>query len=143
MYTHTIGHFLKTERELRHVSLEELAQTTRIPIRSLLHIEADELERLPGEVFVRGFVRAYARALGLDADDVLDAHFKERPAESAPAPITALTPPEKARRHGVAFAVVVLLVLFTLALSIVLRPRHRDAPLELSQNACTSLTTTV
>lgn len=143
MYTHTIGHYLKSERELRQVSLEELAQTTRIPIRSLLHIEADELERLPGEVFVRGFVRAYARALGLDADHVLDAHFKERPTESAPAPITALTPPEKARRHGVAFAVVVLLVLFTLALSIVLRPRHRDAPLELSQVSCTDTSQTV
>jgi cytoskeletal protein RodZ len=143
MNTHSIGHFLKSERELRHVSLEELAQTTRIPIRSLLHIEADQLDCLPGEVFVRGFVRAYARALGLDAEGVLDTHFAERPAESAPAPITALTPPEKARRHGVAFAVVVLLVLFTLALSIVLRPRHRDAPLELSRVVCSDLPATV
>jgi len=49
-----------------------------------------------------------------------------------PTPITALTAPERSRRVGVAFAMVMLLVLFTLALSVVLRPRHRDVPVELS-----------
>ncbi|MFO0692302.1 MAG: helix-turn-helix domain-containing protein [Polyangiales bacterium] len=128
----SIGQYLRRERELRQVSLEELAQTTRIPLKSLLHIEEDRLDSLPGEVFVRGFLRSYAVALGIEPDLVLARYGTGRPVDTAPAPITALTPPERGRRYGVAFAMVVLLVLFTLALSIVLRPRHRDTPIELS-----------
>lgn len=131
-----IGRYLKRERELRAVSLEELAQTTRIPLKMLQNIEADDFDRLPGEVFTRGFLKSYARALGMDADDVMGVYGQgRRQVEVKPVPITttAITPPERGRRFGIALALVILLILFTLALSIVLRPRHRSAPLELSQ----------
>ncbi|MCZ7682767.1 MAG: helix-turn-helix domain-containing protein [Sandaracinaceae bacterium] len=132
----SLGHYLRSERELRQLSLEEIAQTTRIPLRMLQHIEADQLDRLPGEVFTRGFLKSYARSVGLSADEVL-ARYGERQSrpEAAPAPITAITPPEKGRRFGIAIALVILLILFTLALSIVLRPRQRDTPIELSRAA--------
>ena len=61
----SIGAYLQRERELRHVSLEELVQVTRVPLRMLQRIELDEFDALPGEVFARGFLRSYARALGL------------------------------------------------------------------------------
>ncbi len=128
----SIGEYLRRERELRQISLEELAQTTRIPLKSLLHIEEGRLAQLPGEVFIRGFLRSYASALGMDPSTVLARYGNVRSVDPAPAPITAITPPERGRRYGVAFAMVMLLVLFTLALSIVLRPRHRDTPVELS-----------
>jgi len=129
----SIGRYLKRERELRQISLEELAQTTRIPLKMLRHIELDRFERLPGEVFAKGFLRAYARALGMDSDEVLARYGQGRRATVlTPAPITAITPPEKGRRFGIAIALVILLILFTLALSIVLRPRHRNTPVELS-----------
>lgn len=133
----SLGTYLRYERELRQISLEEIAQTTRIPLRTLQHIEDDELERLPGDVFTRGFLKSYARAVGLDSGKVLEqlanGHASRTPDEDAgPAPITAITPPESGRRFGIAIALVILLILFTLALSIVMRPRQRDTPIELS-----------
>jgi len=131
----SIGQYLKREREVRQVSLEELAQTTRIPMKMLRHIEADRFDELPGEVFARGFLKSYARTIGADAAHVVAQYDEDRlPAEPAPAPITAITPPERGRRFGIAIAVVILLILFTLALSIVLRPRQRDAAIELSSS---------
>lgn len=130
----SLGHFLRHERELRQMSLEEIAQTTRIPIRMLQHIEDDQLDLLPGEVFARGFLKSYARSVGLPVDDVLTRYGERNKAvETAPAPITAIAPPQQGRRFGIAIALVILLILFTLALSIVLRPRQRDTPIELSQ----------
>lgn len=130
----SLGSYLRRERELRQLSLEEIAQTTRIPMRMLQRIEDDDLDALPGEVFARGFLKSYARSVGLDSELVL-ARYGERSTddESAPAPITAITPPERGRRFGIAIALVILLILFTLALSIVLRPRQRDTPIQLSQ----------
>ncbi|MEM9194371.1 MAG: helix-turn-helix domain-containing protein [Myxococcota bacterium] len=133
----SIGQYLRREREIRQVSLEELAQTTRIPLKMLHRIEADAFDDLPGEVFARGFLRSYARCLGVSAAPLIERYDAERIAieEPAAAPIASVTPPERGRRFGIAIAVVILLILFTLALSIVLRPRHRDQPIELSFNA--------
>lgn len=129
----SVGTHLRREREARHVSLEEVAQTTRIPVRMLQHLEADETTELPGDVFVRGFIKSYARVLGVDASPLLRRYDNGRATGvAAPAPITAITAPERGRRFGIAIALVILLILFTLALSIVLRPRHRDTPVELS-----------
>jgi cytoskeletal protein RodZ len=130
----SIGHFLRTERELRQLSLEELAQTTRIPIRSLQLLEDDRLDGLPGDVFVRGFVKSYAKAVGLASDDALRRYEESsRPSKNPTGPaLPSVAQPDRGRRFGLAIALVILLILFTLALSIVLRPRHRDAPVELS-----------
>ena len=49
----SIGHTLRNERQLKQLSLEELAQSTRIPLKSLQQIEANEFAQLPGDVFVR------------------------------------------------------------------------------------------
>jgi cytoskeletal protein RodZ len=115
------------------MSIEEIAQTTRIPLRLLHLLEDDQIDSLPGDVFARGYIRSYARTLGLEAAPLirkLDETTADR--ESEPAPLPAVQSPERGRRFGIAIALVVLLILFTLALSIVLRPRHRDVPVELS-----------
>ncbi|MGD8861420.1 MAG: helix-turn-helix transcriptional regulator [Myxococcales bacterium] len=127
----SVGSYLKREREARKVSVAELAQTTRIPIRVLRQIEDDEHDQLPADVFVRGFLRAYARALGLDEEHVLARYGKAEESEPPPS-LPAVYAPESGRRFGIAIALFILLILFTLALSIVLRPRHRDAPVQLS-----------
>jgi cytoskeletal protein RodZ len=127
----SLGSYLKRERELRQISVAEVAQTTRIPSRIIVQLESDELEALPADIFVRGYLRAYARAVSLDEGDVLARH-QRKPEPERPAPLPAVYTPEPGRRFGIALALVILLILFTLALSIVLRPRHRDAPLELS-----------
>ena len=128
----SLGSYLKRERELRQISIAEVAQTTRIPIRIITQLENDELEVLPADIFIRGYLRAYARAVALDEGEVLSRH-QRKPEPEVPPPLPAVYAAEPGRRFGIALALVILLILFTLALSIVLRPRHRDAPIELSQ----------
>ena len=65
------GEYLRRERELRGVTLEEISAATRISIRFLEAIESEELSKLPGGIFTRSFVRTYARFLGLDEERVL------------------------------------------------------------------------
>ena len=67
----SFGEYLRKERELRDISLEEISQKTRIQKRFLLAIEQDRLNLLPGMVFTKGFIRAYAEYLGLDVNQVL------------------------------------------------------------------------
>ena len=132
--TDSLGRWLRTERELRQVSLAELAQSTRIPVKSLRALEDDRLTELPGDVFVRGFLRAIAKVLGIPEAEALERHARSTRAASADGPplLGALNPEGGGRRFGIAIALVILAILFTHALTIVLRPRHRDAPVELS-----------
>jgi len=65
------GEYLRREREMRGVTLEEISAATRISIRFLEAIENEELSKLPGGIFTRSFVRTYARYLGLDEERVL------------------------------------------------------------------------
>jgi transcriptional regulator with XRE-family HTH domain len=66
-----LGEFLRRERELRHISLDDIAERTKISRRYLEAIEEERYDRLPGETFVRGFIRSYAQSIGLDPDDAL------------------------------------------------------------------------
>ena len=72
----SIGRQLRAAREARAMSIEEISRATRIPMGSVERIENDHFDDLPGEVFVRGFLRAYARAVQLPVDDVLDAQMR-------------------------------------------------------------------
>jgi len=65
------GEYLKTERELRNLSIEEAAKLTKIRGHFLKAIEEDRYELLPPGLYLRGFLTAYARYLGLDPNDVV------------------------------------------------------------------------
>ncbi len=67
----TFGEHLQREREMRGVSLDEISAATRISTRFLEAMEDEQWERLPGGVFNRGFVRAVARFLGLDEENLV------------------------------------------------------------------------
>lgn len=132
----SIGRYLKRTREARAMSVEEISRATRIPVTSIERIEADHFDDLPGEVFARGFLKAYARAVALPVDDVLARYTaSRRVALVTPLPISAPARRSQGKRFGVAIAFVLLLILFTLALSIVLRPRGHDLPPELAERA--------
>lgn len=129
----SIGQYLKRHREERAMSVEEVSRATRIPVGNLERLENDHFDDLPGEVFVRGFLKAYARAVAIPVDDVLARYTSSRRvAWVTPLPMTSPIQKTQGKRFGVAIAFVVLLILFTLALSIVLKPRGRDVPTELS-----------
>jgi hypothetical protein len=63
------GKHLKEEREARALTIAEVARVTKIPERSLDRLETGQWDELPAEVFVRGFVRSYARCVGLDPEE--------------------------------------------------------------------------
>jgi cytoskeletal protein RodZ len=129
----TVGQFLRTQREAKRMSVEEVSRATRVPVPSIERIEADRFDELPGEVFVRGFLKSYAQAVGVAPEDVLARYTaSRRVAWVAPLPMATASNPARGRRFGVAIAFVLLLLLFTLALSIVLKPRGNDTPQELS-----------
>jgi cytoskeletal protein RodZ len=137
-----VGQYLRRHREKKQMSVEEVARSTRVPMDSVTRIEADQFDELPGEVFVRGFLKSYARAVGLPADEVLARYTaSRRVAWVTPLPISSPTKPARGHRFGVAIAFVLLLILFTLALSIVLKPRGHDMPQELSRTAPASFDT--
>lgn len=68
---HPFGTYLKEEREKREIRLEEIASSTKIHIQSLLLMEENRWKELPQEPFIRGFIAAYAKCLGLDSKDTL------------------------------------------------------------------------
>lgn len=130
----SIGAYLRRTRQARSMSVNEVSRATRIPVNAIERIEADHFDDLPGEVFARGFLKAYAGSVGLAPDEVLARYTAARRVVSVePRPLAMPVARSGTRRFGVAIAFVLLLLLFTLALSIVLRPRGHDRPTELSQ----------
>jgi cytoskeletal protein RodZ len=67
----TAGARLRAARERSGLSLEQVAGETRIPMRMLTLIEAGNFAALPAKAYAMGFTRTYARALGLDADELV------------------------------------------------------------------------
>ena len=65
------GEELRREREIRGISLKEIADATKISKRFLDAIERNDHKTLPAPVFTRGFVREYARYLGLNAEEIV------------------------------------------------------------------------
>lgn len=66
-----LGDRLRQAREAKGLSLEQLEEITRIRRRYLQALEEEDLGQLPGQVFVRGFLRNYAVAVGLDPQEIL------------------------------------------------------------------------
>ncbi|MBI5545542.1 MAG: helix-turn-helix domain-containing protein [Deltaproteobacteria bacterium] len=79
----TFGHYLLRERELRGFSLQQISDQTRIGVGNLKALEGDELSRLPSRVFVLGYIRAYAQAIGLSADEAV-LRFEEQSQKEGP-----------------------------------------------------------
>ena len=72
----TIGEQLRLAREGRGIPLREISDQTRISVRYLEAIETDDFKRLPGGIFNRSFVRAYARYVGYDEKEALEAYTR-------------------------------------------------------------------
>ncbi len=84
----SFGESLRRERELRGVSLQEISASTKIGARALQAIEEDRFDKLPPGLFVRGFVREYARFLGLDEQKILtELSFHQAQAAQSEAPL--------------------------------------------------------
>ncbi len=67
----SFGDKFRQQREQRGISLDAIANTTKISTRMLRALEEERFDQLPGGIFNRGFVRAYARHVGLDEEQAL------------------------------------------------------------------------
>jgi len=66
----SLGKYLKAERESQHRSLQEVSESTKIREPLLKAIEEDQYDLISSPVYVKGFLDAYARYLGLDPNDI-------------------------------------------------------------------------
>jgi cytoskeletal protein RodZ len=149
METANFGTFLREERERRQVSLADLARSTKLSVSSLKLMEEGNLDDLPPDVFVRGFIRSYTKYLGISSSEplsLLDQVVLERrraadapmitytPASRKPVKEKALTiePPledeAQGPRRGIGLAVFVIIVLLiaTITLSLFLRQQPQS-----------------
>ena len=78
----TFGEELRRERKLRGFRLREVADATKVNLRYLEALEGNDFEHLPGGVFNRGFVRAYAQFIGVDPDGMVNAYLLEEQAQN-------------------------------------------------------------
>jgi len=72
----TIGEQLRLAREERGIPLREVSDETRISIHYLEAIESNDYKRLPGGIFNRSFVRAYARCIGYDEKEAVEGYSR-------------------------------------------------------------------
>lgn len=97
------GNRLREAREARALTLSDIASSTKIPERSVTFLEAGAFESLPADVFVRGFVRAYCRTVGLDAEDMIQSYAeltrkdkgRREYSLTRPAPVTPAAEPAR------------------------------------------------
>lgn len=134
----TLGKYLHDAREARGIDLRDAAQQTRISLQYLRALEEENFEKLPGDVFVRGFLKNYARFLRLDEAEVMK-QYSEMVQKPAPAGVAnqvqeaAAEKHEKPRRSSKipvepfvwGAGIVIILILFLLT---ALPSRHRKAP---------------
>lgn len=127
-----IGRVLRQERETRRLSIEEVSSTTRIPRKTLESLEEDRFEDLPSGVFVRGFIKAYASAVDIDAGEVLARFDEQRPQSRPPAPLATV---RSRRRYGAIVLAIVTAAVFAIIVAtfaLVRRAPAQDEPIELS-----------
>jgi len=92
------GETLKRERELRDIPLRDIANATKINLRYLEALEANRFDKLPGGVFNKGFIRAYARFIGADGEALVQRYIEEQ-AEREAAVASAMPTPERPGLH--------------------------------------------
>src|ERR671932_1735359 len=68
----TFGPRLRSERERRGISLDTIADVTNVSVELWQGLERNDFSRWPSGIFARAFMRDYAKAVGLDADETVD-----------------------------------------------------------------------
>jgi cytoskeleton protein RodZ len=76
------GAYLRQIREQRGISLRQIANSTKISMAALEALERNQIDKLPGGIFTRAFVRAYAAEVGLDPEETVRKFLEEFPLES-------------------------------------------------------------
>ncbi len=109
------GGKLRQAREQRGVSLRQIAANTKISVGVLEALERNDVSKLPGGIFGRGFVRSYALEVGLDPDQTVAEYMSRFHAEEAPEPAVHIVSEEESahatERHAAGMAARAILAL--------------------------------
>lgn len=93
-----VGYTLRQERERQNLSIEDIEQGTSIRVLYIEAIEAGEYDKLPGTVYTKGFIKSYAKFLGMDVDAVVKEFLADMAELNPPEPVateeTAAQAPE-------------------------------------------------
>jgi cytoskeleton protein RodZ len=76
--TDSVGELLRAAREAKKLSLDDANRETKISIAILTSMEADDFDAVGSDIYLKGFLRNYARFLGIDADSVLRTLDRQR-----------------------------------------------------------------
>ena len=106
----SFGSWLRSQREVRQVELQTITQSSKINIRYLEALEQDRFDLLPATIFVKGFLREYARIVGLDPDEVLNFYLAASAQDDLEGGIENLAKRSKRRPFGRAGVVVLVVV---------------------------------
>jgi cytoskeleton protein RodZ len=82
-----IGNRLREARKIRGLTLHQVAESTKLSATTLQFIERNEFNRLPGGIFLKGHLRAYAAEVGLEPDKVVHEYLSQFPAATEELPI--------------------------------------------------------
>lgn len=82
----SFGEALRAAREARGLSLDEVAETTRVARHHLAALEANDLDALPAGPFARGYIEAYGKAVGIDPGPLIEAYRVEARRRAAATP---------------------------------------------------------
>jgi len=126
------GRTLQAARLERSFAVREVAEALNLPIDTVEAIEADQFDRLPSAVFARGYVRAYAKLLELDADALAAACRVDasEQTEVVPAARSSGLMLEPTALLGGAFGVLLLLIIVVLAIWVWPEDEQASSPLE-------------
>ena len=138
----SFGDWLRRQREMREINLRDIAERTKISFRYLEAMEADRFDLLPAPIFAKGFLREYARYVGLSPDDgvnhYLSVHSPEELAgdpkddtkvRSRPKPVDPGQPPVRRNwSYGLVLALAGLILLVLVFLAAYLSDRRHDEP---------------
>src|SRR5512140_3735407 len=107
----SFGERLRREREMRGITIEEIAEATKIGSRNLRALEDEKFDLLPGGIFNKGFVRAYSKFLGLDEEQAVadyiaaEGSFRDVASDGLEVPV------ENSPRRSLALPITILLLL--------------------------------
>ena len=92
-----VGAELREAGDARAISTDDLARRTKIKVAALLAVQDNRRDLLPDDVYLRGFVRAYAREVGLDPDNTAKRYLEQFAPPPGVVPATALSEANVAR----------------------------------------------
>lgn len=137
----SFGSWLRRQREMREISLREIADRTKISLRYLEAMEADRFDLLPAPIFAKGFLREFARYVGLSPDDVVNHYLSvHKPEDSVAGPEEVRprpkprsnepihTPMRRSWSYGSLLALAGLILLILVAVAAYFADHRRESP---------------